>query len=221
MARTFWKDRIGEEKTVEEFTFIIVNNIDVKNIEVEVNGEKIIVPKDVWNRGVFSKQIKSLRGNAKQKKKSNKAPRISKYVGQQKTINNVIFYVVSYAKNKVDVKAKGYRGSKSMCVRTWNNEKFYDNMMKVLEKIFDLLIHPDWERYYKQEQVFKQTEYKNDFSDFHLCSSKEETKALYRKLAKIYHPDMGGTQELFETLVTCYESEMAVWRAWDELGFEM
>jgi hypothetical protein len=102
MARMLWKNRIGEEKIVNNVTFKFVDYVDGKVIIVDsLNHDTHEVSKKVWDGGVFRDVMKEL--FPKQEKKSNKAPRVSKYVGQEKTINDVVFYVISYAKNKVEV----------------------------------------------------------------------------------------------------------------------
>ena len=59
MAKMLWKNRIGEEKTVNDITFKFVDYVDGKVIIVDsVNHETHQVSRDVWNRGVFKSIMK-------------------------------------------------------------------------------------------------------------------------------------------------------------------
>ena len=126
MARTYWKDRIGEQKTVEGYVFTIVG-IDGQKLIVDVMGKKFKdVSRDVWKKGVFKKQLKELR------------PKPSKYFGQRQKIEGVWFEIKNViGKNRVEVGADGYEGVKPMCIQTWKNAKFFKNIMKVLKRIVE------------------------------------------------------------------------------------
>lgn len=205
MARMLWKDRVGEEKIITGYnvdvTIKFVDYVDGKIVVVEsLNHNTYTVSKDVWKRGVFSEIIKDLCATSPKEKKSNKAPRVSKYVGQRKTINDVEFYVISYAKNKVEVGAKGYRGSKPMCTSTWTNGKFYKNIMKVLERIYEMIVYNDFQK----DFIGRLT---NDTMsrierEFNRAMTISDVRKLYKHYARYTHPDLGFTST---ANITCFE----------------
>ena len=198
MARMLWKDRIGEEKIITgynvDITIKFVDYVDGKIVVVEsLNHNTYTVSKDVWKRGVFSEIIKDLCSTSPKEKKSKttKAPRVSKYVGQRKKINDVEFYVISYAKNKVEVGAKGYKGSKPMCTSTWTNGKFYKNIMKVLVRIYELIVYNEYPKDFLGRIVVERGD--DITHEFEMCDTKEQVRKLFKRYAKYTHPDMGNT----------------------------
>ena len=49
--------------------------------------------------------------------------RVSKYLNQMQVVEGVTFSTVSYFKGKVEVTARGYKGTTWMCTGTWKNAK--------------------------------------------------------------------------------------------------
>lgn len=208
MRFTKWSDRIGETKQVNGIVITLVKVLDSNKIEVEVKGSTHVTTRDTWRRGKFSKILRGLK--------------VSKYVGQTKVINNILFTVKEYAKGKVEVVAEGFDGAKTMTTQTWNNGKFFKNIMKVLHKVtkqvYELIIHPEWARFYEAQAIDTDEEYINSgkFNSLDLANSTSELKREYYKLCKIYHPDMGGSQEDFEMLQFCYDEAYRALRAYEE-----
>ena len=215
MRFTKWSDRIGETKQVNGFVITLVKVLDGNKIEVEVKGNTHITTRDTWRRGKFSRILKGLK--------------VSKYVGQTKVINNILFTVREYAKGKVEVVAEGFDGAKTMTTQTWNNGKFFKNIMKVLHKVtkqvYELIIHPEWAKVYECETIDTDEEYINSgkFNSLDLAKDRKELKRIYYQLCKIYHPDMGGSQEDFEMLQFCYDEADRAFKAseafMEALGF--
>lgn len=209
MARMLWKDRIGEEKIITgynvDITIKFVDYVDGKIVVVEsLNHNTYTVSKDVWKRGVFSEIIKDLCSTSPKEKKSKttKAPRVSKYVGEEKMINDVLFRVEEYVKGKVKVVADGYEGYKEMAISTWKNAKFFKNIMKVLKRIVKYAQEKITEKY----ELIVYNEYPKDFlgrivrergneitREFEMCDTKEQVRKLFKRYAKYTHPDMGNT----------------------------
>ena len=214
MRFTKWSDRIGETKQVNGIVITLVKVLDGNKIEVEVKGSTHTTTRDTWRRGKFSRILRGLR--------------VSKYVGQTKVINNILFTVKEYAKGKVEVVAEGFDGAKTMTTQTWNNGKFFKNIMKVLHKvikqvIYGLIIHPEWRRFNEAQAINTDEECINSgkFNSLNLATSTSELKKEYYKLCKIYHPDCGGSQEDFENLQFCYEEAYRSLRAYESIMEEL
>jgi hypothetical protein len=227
MARMLWNDRIGEEKTVNGYTFTIVDVID-KKVEVRVSGKNFIVSRDVWNRGVFKNIMNELCPTTRQEK-SNKAPRVSKYVGEEKMINDVLFRVEEYVKGKVKVIADGYEGVKEMAISTWKNAKFFKNIMKVLKRIvsyveekfdtkYELVIYNDFQR----DLIGKITKECGERIDkeFMMCDTVAQVRKLFKHYAKYVHSDLGHDKiydrPVFEWLVALRDTSIAMIELWFE-----
>lgn len=208
MRFTKWSDRIGETKQVNGIIITLVKVLDGNKIEVEVKGNTHVTTRDTWRRGKFVNILKGLK--------------VSKYVGQTKVINNILFTIKEYAKGKVEVVADGFEGVKTMTVQTWRNGKFFKNIMKVLHRVvkqtYELIIHPEWARVYEAQALHTDEEYisSGKFNSLDLANTTSELKREYYKLAKIYHPDCGGSQEDFEFLQFAYDEAYRALRAKEE-----
>lgn len=204
MARMLWKDRIGEEKTVNDITFKFVDYVDGMVIVVDsVNHDTYEVSKNVWNGGVFRDIMKKL----------NKAPLSnSKYVGAIKVIEGVEFKVEKYVKGKVIVVAKGYEGFKEMLVATWKKARFFKNIMKVLIKIVEKVQEKVKEIKEKKYELVIYNDFQKDFigrlthesmsrieREFNRCMTTSDVRKLYKYYAKYTHPDLGYT-DIVDTL---------------------
>ena len=207
MARMLWKDRIGEEKIITgynvDITIKFVDYVDGKIVVVEsLNHNTYTVSKDVWKRGVFSEIIKDLCSTSPKEKKSKttKAPRVSKYVGEEKMINDVLFRVEEYVKGKVKVIADGYEGYKEMAISTWKNAKFFKNIMKVLKRIvkyaqekitekYELVVYNDFTRdFLGRIQLDTMNRITKEFGE---CDTVADVRKLYKHYARYVHPDLG------------------------------
>ena len=133
MARKLWSDKIGQQKTVEGYVFTIIANEGQKVI-IDVLGEKFSICRSTWNDGKFTKILRGLK------------PKASKYLGQTKMINDVLFTIVEVVKNKAKVVAEGFEGTKEMAIQTWKNGRFFKNIMKVLKRIvekkYEIMVRP-------------------------------------------------------------------------------
>ena len=67
-----------------------------------------------------------------------------------------------------------------------------------------------WEENWKQTNEFSIESYEiTEFDgEFEKCSQMKEVKAIYRRLAKQYHPDMGGDAEKMKELTKAYEKAL-------------
>ena len=197
MANVKWIDRIGETKEVEGFVFTLFD-IDGKKVIVEVNDDLHEVTRDVWRRGVFSKIMKVLK--PKQMKK---------------VVNGILFTVIEAAKRRVKVIAEGFDGVVEMGKDTFKKGKFYRTALRrgLVAKCRDLVLGKK-AQYEKDKQEYLQCD---DFEAFHGCETVAETKRVYKRLAKKYHPDHGGTQEQFRLLQVKYEIHLAVVEALEKV----
>lgn len=190
MANVKWIDRIGETKEVEGFVFTLFD-VDGKKVIVEVNDDLHEVTRDVWRRGVFSKIIKLL-----------------KPTQTKKVINGILFTVIEAAKRRVKVIAEGFDGIVEMGKDTFKKGKFFKRVMKhnFVTKCRDLVLGKKAQHEKDKEEYLK----RDDLDAFHGCETVAETKRVYKRLAKKYHPDHGGTQEQFRLLQVKYEIHLAV-----------
>ena len=236
MARMLWKDKIGEEKIITgynvDITIKFVDYVDGKIVVVEsLNHNTYTVSKDVWKRGVFSEIIKDLCSTSPKEKKSKttKAPRVSKYVGEEKMINDVLFRVEEYVKGKVKVVADGYEGVKEMAIGTWKNAKFFKNIMKVLKRVvsyveekfdtkYELVIYNDFQR----DLIGKITKECGERIDkeFMMCDTVAQVRKLFKHYAKYVHSDLGHDKiydrPVFEWLVALRDTSIAMIELWFE-----
>lgn len=184
MARKLWSERVGEQKTVEGYVFTIVANEGQKVI-VDVLGEKISICRSTWNDGKFTKILRGLK------------PKASKYLGQTKMINDVLFTIVEVVKNKVKVEAKGFEGTKEMAIQTWKNGRFFKNIMKVLKRIvekyiekYEIMVRPlVMKDFIGRITVDSAKEMEGAFED---AMTSKEIRDVYKKYSKALHPDLNG-----------------------------
>ena len=180
MARKLWSERVGEQKTVEGYVFTIVTNEGQKVI-VDVLGEKISICRSTWNDGKFTKILRGLK------------PKASKYLGQTKMINDVLFTIVEVVKNKAKVVAEGFEGTKEMAIQTWKNGRFFKNIMKVLKRIvekYEIIVRPlVMKDFIGRITVDSAKEMEGAFED---AMTSKEIRNVYKKYSKIMHPDLNG-----------------------------
>ena len=184
MARKLWSERIGEQKTVEGYVFTIVGNEGQKVI-IDVLGEKISICRSTWNDGKFTKILRGLK------------PKASKYLGQTKMINDVLFTIVEVVKNKAKVVAEGFEGTKEMAIQTWKNGRFFKNIMKVLKRIvekkYEIMIRPlVMKDFIGRATVESMKEISDEFEN---AMTSKEVRDVYKKYSKIMHPDLNGNTE--------------------------
>ena len=184
MARKLWSQRVGELKTVEGYVFTIVDNEGQKVI-IDVLGEKISICRSTWNDGKFTKILRGLK------------PKASKYLGQTKMINDVLFTIVEVVKNKVNVEAKGFEGTKEMAIQTWKNGRFFKNIMKVLKRIvekkYEIMVRPlIMKDFIGRATVESMKEISDEFEN---AMTSKEIRNVYKKYSKIMHPDLNGNTE--------------------------
>ena len=180
MARKLWSQRVGEQKTVEGYVFTIVGNEGQKVI-IDVLGEKFSICRSTWNDGKFTKILRGLK------------PKASKYLGQTKMINDVLFTIVEVVKNKVKVEAKGFEGTKEMAIQTWKNGRFFKNIMKVLKRIVEkyaVMVRPlVMKDFIGRITVDSAKEMEGAFED---AITSKEIRDVYKKYSKVLHPDLNG-----------------------------
>ena len=184
MARKLWSERIGEQKTVEGYVFTIVGNEGQKVI-IDVLGEKISICRSTWNDGKFTKILRGLK------------PKASKYLGQTKMINDVLFTIVEVVKNKAKVVAEGFEGTKEMAIQTWKNGRFFKNIMKVLKRIvekkYEIMVRPlVMKDFIGRATVESMKEISDEFEN---AMTSKEVRDVYKKYSKIMHPDLNGNTE--------------------------
>ena len=184
MARKLWSERVGEQKTVEGYVFTIVGNEGQKVI-IDVLGEKISICRSTWNDGKFTKILRGLK------------PKASKYLGQTKIINDVLFTIVEVVKNKAKVVAEGFEGTKEMAIQTWKNGRFFKNIMKVLkrtvEKKYEIMVRPlIMKDFIGRATVESMKEISDEFEN---AMTSKEVRDVYKKYSKIMHPDLNGNTE--------------------------
>ena len=184
MARKLWSQRVGEQKTVEGYVFTIVGNEGQKVI-IDVLGEKISICRSTWNDGKFTKILRGLK------------PKASKYLGQTKIINDVLFTIVEVVKNKAKVVAEGFEGTKEMAIQTWKNGRFFKNIMKVLKRIvekkYEIMVRPlIMKDFIGRATVESMKEISDEFEN---AMTSKEVRDVYKKYSKIMHPDLNGNTE--------------------------
>ena len=184
MARKLWSERVGEQKTVEGYVFTIVGNEGQKVI-IDVLGEKISICRSTWNDGKFTKILRGLK------------PKASKYLGQTKKINDVLFTIVEVVKNKAKVVAEGFEGTKEMAIQTWKNGRFFKNIMKVLKRIvekkYEIMVRPlIMKDFIGRATVESMKEISDEFEN---AMTSKEVRDVYKKYSKIMHPDLNGNTE--------------------------
>ena len=184
MARKLWSQRVGEQKTVEGYVFTIVDNEGQKVI-IDVLGEKISICRSTWNDGKFTKILRGLK------------PKASKYLGQTKMINDVLFTIVEVVKNKAKVVAEGFEGTKEMAIQTWKNGRFFKNIMKVLKRIvekkYEIMVRPlIMKDFIGRATVESMKEISDEFEN---AMTSKEIRNVYKKYSKIMHPDLNGNTE--------------------------
>ena len=184
MARKLWSQRVGEQKTVEGYVFTIVDNEGQKVI-IDVLGEKISICRSTWNDGKFTKILRGLK------------PKASKYLGQTKMINDVLFTIVEVVKNKAKVVAEGFEGTKEMAIQTWKNGRFFKNIMKVLKRIvekkYEIMVRPlIMKDFIGRATVESMKEISDEFEN---AMTSKEIRNVYKKNSKIMHPDLNGNTE--------------------------
>ena len=184
MARKLWSERVGEQKTVEGYVFTIVGNEGQKVI-IDVLGEKISICRSTWNDGKFTKILRGLK------------PKASKYLGQTKMINDVLFTIVEVVKNKAKVVAEGFEGTKEMAIQTWKNGRFFKNIMKVLKRIvekkYEIMVRPlVMKDFIGRATVESMKEISDEFEN---AITSKEVRDVYKKYSKIMHPDLNGNTE--------------------------
>ena len=232
MAKMLWKNRIGEEKTVNDITFKFVDYVDGKVIVVDsVNHETHKVSRDVWNRGVFKSIMKKLNSHT---------PHIGDMI-EERIVNNVAFRLVGVVKNKVNIVANGCDYVFTMTKKTWKESTVFKNVFALIKKLglivkrvvkvvedvvekYEIMIHPLWQQVYNMDNATQLRKnmwtdgYEYTVKDFDYCESMSELKDVYRKLAKQYHPDMPtGDREKFELMQVCYEFAKASLEGLDDL----
>ena len=184
MARKLWSERVGEQKTVEGYVFTIVGNEGQKVI-IDVLGEKISICRSTWNDGKFTKILRGLK------------PKASKYLGQTKMINDVLFTIVEVVKNKAKVVAEGFEGTTEMAIQTWKNGRFFKNIMKVLKRIvekkYEIMVRPlVMKDFIGRATVESMKEISDEFEN---AMTSKEVRDVYKKYSKIMHPDLNGNTE--------------------------
>ena len=184
MARKLWSERVGEQKIVEGYVFTIVGNEGQKVI-IDVLGEKFSICRSTWNDGKFTKILRGLK------------PKASKYLGQTKMINDVLFTIVEVVKNKAKVVAEGFEGTKEMAIQTWKNGRFFKNIMKVLKRIvekkYEIMVRPlVMKDFIGRATVESMKEISDEFEN---AMTSKEVRDVYKKYSKIMHPDLNGNTE--------------------------
>lgn len=91
-----------------------------------------------------------------------------------------------------------------------NWEKLWEITRQQWKQWRDENLGEGWEDRWKQTNEFSIESYETTEFDgeFEKCSQMKEVKAIYRRLAKQYHSDLGGSDEQFKQLVKAYEKAL-------------
>ena len=91
-----------------------------------------------------------------------------------------------------------------------NWEKLWEITRQQWKAWRDKNLGEGWEESWKQTNTFiAEDDEDNEFDgEFEGCANMKEVKAIYRKLAKQYHSDLGGSDEQFKQLVKAYEKAL-------------
>ena len=197
MAKMFWRDRIGETLIIDEVTLTIV--------EVDIESKAILVEDSLTND--LHETTRTSWNNWKNK---GVIPMFFKKIKPKKLtklINGILFKVKECAGNKFKVVAEGFDGEHEMSKSTWRQGRFYKNAMKkLITRCRDLVLGKK-ARHENEREQFKQS---NDLDAFRGCVTVKEVKNTYKRLAKLFHPDHGGSEEQFKKLQLRYETALII-----------
>ena len=163
------------------------SGIDGCKVVIDFMGHQDTIERRTWDKGVFKKQLRAIKPTYT-KCSTEKTKRRSKYLGQTKMINDVLFKVVEVMKNKVKVVAEGYYGCKDMVIQTWKNELFFKNIMKVLTKKCELVLYNEFPR----DFIGKCERIDEIEREFFMCDTVAEVRKLFKRYSRYLHPDMGN-----------------------------
>lgn len=104
-----------------------------------------------------------------------------------------------WEENKSRLEAHVHNNWEKLMKRT--NEEWY----KFREERYGKGWERSWERQNEYTFDIEPTEFDGEFEK---CSQMKEVKAIYRRLAKQYHPDMGGDAEKMKELTKAYEKAL-------------
>ena len=194
---------IGEVKKVNGYTLMVVE-VEKQRFTVEITQDDTdfteieIVSRGAWVRGVFSKIMKKLE--------------LVNMVGTVKESYGWLFKIVEATKEFVSIICEGFEGEEIISMKRWKNGKFGKTIMnkntgfkRILSNCRGLILH-EVQRVIDQQKLEDEMLMKNDTLDaFKGCESLEDAKTTYKRLAKIYHPDHGGSQDDFMKLKDRYE----------------
>ena len=219
-TRRVWNDMIGQQKTVEGYVFTIIG-IDGCKVVIDFMGHQDTIERRTWDKGVFKKQLRAIKPTHT-KCSTEKTKRRSKYLGQTKMINDVLFKVVEVMKNKVKVVAEGYYGCKDMVIQTWKNELFFKNIMKVLKRIvekYELIVYDEFQRDFLGRIV---KERGNEITkEFSMCDTVVEVRKLFKRYSRYLHPDMGNMMVAdkygWEWLCATRDAQIEMIEFWSDL----
>ena len=151
-----------------------------------------------------------------------------------KSINDIVFTSHDYKGGKYLITANGYSGERWVGYETWEkrndgdatdrrssfhpeNKRWFKSSFKKIEtnvpKLTELYQMPLLLTAPKQDETLLNLSTWEDFQllfyPLYNVKDVKGVKELYRKLVKIYHPDMGGKgNEVFSNLVSAYESAL-------------
>ena len=131
-------------------------------------------------------------------------PRTSK-TGRTYKVGRLTVSLVSDTSNTITISIDSWR--KWSFIKRLN--KLTGQTVKQVKKVkqtFELVLGKKAQYEKEKEEYLK----RDDFEAFHGCETVAETKRVYKRLAKKYHPDHGGTQEQFRLLQVKYEIHLAV-----------
>lgn len=148
--------------------------------------------------------------------------KVSKYLNQTQVIEGVEYKTVSYFKGKVEVAAEGYEGSTWMVTKTWVNAKI-KTFKKRLDAFFKKIIGKVTSvalmiiKQPSKKECEEQKEDRCTLIGFKAIYDLKELKKAYRRLSKIFHPDMGGNAQAFKEMHINYKKRKYAIKSTTEL----
>ena len=194
---------IGSVKEVGSYTFTVVD-VEKQRFTVEINKpgtdftEIEIVSRGAWVRGVFSKIMKRFE--------------LEDMVGTVKESYGWLFKIVEATKEFVSIICEGFEGEEIISMNRWKKGRFGKTIMgkntgfrRILSNCRGLILH-EIQRVIDQQKLEDEMLMNDNTLDaFKGCDTLEDAKNTYKRLAKIYHPDHGGSQEDFMKLKDRYD----------------
>ena len=202
---------IGTVQVVNGFVFTLVDKEDKNRFLVEITQEGTdfseleIVAHNTWGNGKFKKFFdKMFPKEKKAKKVGERKPRTRKPI----VINGVKFLSEKIkGTTRVIVWAEGYEGTYEMSESAWYRKRFFKNIMKVLKRIVDTFLQGVEKNLLPACTTVTRSlaQTAKDIYDLANVRYRKELKETYKRLARKFHPDHGGDENMFKKIAATYE----------------